>query len=286
MNAQHSSHIMRVGRTTLKYIINPDNRWHLYSLTPILVILMPRCRFNRFLQPCNVEWNSASFRPQPTWTETEWDPIYDAVLAASCCGPLDVLSYWIPKSKHEIGPRLAKPVSHSASWKLILATASFYVACNGGKEAPMNDYGNKAMHARRAWVRHLAISHSRIRVRLEYDPCASTRRHLPFREIFIACNNLAELPCWASLLNVIRICREPDHLRKPIVRLRELPIFCMSDKQSWAAQRTVKNHWTGFSDCRSLVDNRRIQINGLMAVIVTGAGRVFQTISRKINSRV
>lgn len=36
MNAEHSSHIRRVDRTTLKYIINPDNRQHLSFFGPYL----------------------------------------------------------------------------------------------------------------------------------------------------------------------------------------------------------------------------------------------------------
>lgn len=65
----------------------------------------------------------------------------------------------LSKSKHEIDPRLAKPVSLGIL-KAHLGDRVFYVACNGGKEALMNDYGNKAMHAKRASVRHLAISHT------------------------------------------------------------------------------------------------------------------------------
>lgn len=36
MNAEHSSHIRTVDRTTLKYIINPDNRRRLSFLDPYL----------------------------------------------------------------------------------------------------------------------------------------------------------------------------------------------------------------------------------------------------------
>ena len=50
--------------------------------------------------------------------------------------------------------------SHTGILKAHLGDRVLYVACNGGKEALMNDYGNKGMHAKRALVRHLAISHT------------------------------------------------------------------------------------------------------------------------------
>ena len=121
--------------------------------------------------------NSASFRSQPTWTGTEWDPTYDAVLAASCCG-LGVLSYWIPKNEDKwvrCGRITVNSIFEEQTWdwptsckarltlgilKAHLGDRVLYVACNGGKEALMNDYGNKAMHAKRVLVRHLAISHT------------------------------------------------------------------------------------------------------------------------------